>query len=104
MQTTTAIIVWVYAALVILGGILGWVKARSRPSLVAGLVFGLALAVSGWAIFQELRGGGPASLVLAVLLLAVMTLRFRRTRKFMPAGLVAVVSALVAAWLVIALR
>ncbi len=41
---TTIIMVWVYAALVLAGGMIGYAKAGSKPSLISGLVFGLLLA------------------------------------------------------------
>ena len=44
---TTAMIVMVYGVLVLVGGVMGFVKAHSKPSLIAGLVFGGALQVSG---------------------------------------------------------
>lgn len=37
-----------YAVLVASGGILGYVKAKSIPSLVAGLSFGLLLGVGSY--------------------------------------------------------
>jgi uncharacterized membrane protein (UPF0136 family) len=87
-----------YAALLALGGIMGFVKARSRPSLIAGLVsaaaavVALGLAVAGHAF------GPPLGLLLAIVLFVFFGYRFAlRGRKFMPNGMMAVVSLLVLA-------
>ena len=90
---TAAIVTIVYGALVLLGGVMGYLKAKSRPSLVSGLVFGPALAIlgvlglEGWTPFAGIAAG------LAAVLLLIMGSRFARKRKFMPAGLITVLSA-----------
>lgn len=87
-----------YAALLAVGGIMGFVKARSRPSLIAGLVsaaaalVALGLAVAGHAF------GEPLGLLLAIAMFVFFGYRFAlRNRKFMPNGMMAVVSFLVVA-------
>ena len=87
-----------YAALLAVGGIMGFVKARSRPSLIAGLVsaaaalVALGLAVAGHAF------GRPLGLLLAIALFVFFGYRFAlRNRKFMPSGMMAVVSFIVVA-------
>ena len=89
---TTAIVVLVYGALVALGGVIGYAKAQSKPSLYAGIGFGLALLMSGYLMWQGDRRAVPGALVLSVLLLLVMGSRYILTRKFMPAGLVTLLS------------
>ena len=70
---------------------IGYLKAGSLPSLGAGLLFGSAATFGAYQISQN-----PRNLSLALLtsgaLLAVMGLRFYKSGKFMPAGLLAVVS------------
>jgi uncharacterized membrane protein (UPF0136 family) len=85
-----------YAALLAAGGIMGFVKARSRPSLIAGLVSAVAaLAALGLAIMQS-RFGFPLGLTLAIVLFLLFGYRFAlRGRKFMPNGMMAVVSVIV---------
>jgi uncharacterized membrane protein (UPF0136 family) len=92
---TMAWILWVYGALVLVGGVLGFVKARSLPSLLSGAGFGIAFIVLGVGVLQA---KSPAALwagVLAGVLAVVMGVRFAKTKKFMPAGLIAVLSVVV---------
>lgn len=91
----TNFLIWmilVYGLLVAIGGIFGYVRARSKPSLISGLLSGALLAIA-WAIgLQTSSLGLGAATLIAIGLLVVFTLRFRKTQKFMPAGLLAILS------------
>ena len=86
----------IYGALVAVGGLMGYLKARSLPSLILGLLFGAALILS--ALFAGAGNGIPADLPLwLVLALTVLSLyRLNATRRFMPAGLLVLLGAVVA--------
>ena len=92
---TTAIIVWVYGALVLIGGAMGWAKAKSKPSLISGIVFGVALGFFGYGIYQGHASDIRVAAAIAGLLAIIMGVRFAKTKKFMPAGLMTILSALV---------
>ncbi|MDX2242820.1 MAG: TMEM14 family protein [Leptolyngbyaceae cyanobacterium bins.302] len=81
-----------YAVLVIAGGILGYVKAQSKPSLISGLISGIALLVAWFITLQNYDTGMTLATIFAIALLIVFALRFRKTNKFMPAGLMAILS------------
>jgi uncharacterized membrane protein (UPF0136 family) len=83
----------VYAVLLAVGGVIGYTKAASRPSLIAGLASALA-AIAAFALsFQNAKLGMGLGSALAALLFLFFAYRFAvKTRKFMPAGLLAVVS------------
>jgi uncharacterized membrane protein (UPF0136 family) len=81
-----------YAILVAVGGIIGFATARSRPSLVAGLASGAAAAACLVVSFSHPRIGFGLGAVLAALLLSFFGSRFAQRRKFMPGGLMALVS------------
>ena len=85
----------IYGALVALGGLMGYRKARSIPSLAVGLLFGAGLILSGLLA----RGDGviPENLPLWLVLgLGALSLyRLYVTRRFMPAGLLVLLSAIV---------
>ncbi|XWK90723.1 MAG: TMEM14 family protein [Phormidium sp.] len=84
------ILIWAilgYALIVGIGGVFGYMKAKSTKSLLAGLISGLILLIA-WFLATKTPtvGLGIATLMAAVLLVVFIT-RFVRTRKFMPAGM-----------------
>ena len=89
-----SLIVLVYAVLVLVGGVFGYVKAASRPSLIGGAAGGLCLLVAAWGLARHQPWGLPVALALTLALLVFFALRFVRTRAFMPGGLMAVLSLL----------
>jgi uncharacterized membrane protein (UPF0136 family) len=83
----------VYALLLAVGGIIGYTKAGSKPSLIAGLASAVAAIFALVLSFQNLPlGMGTAGLISAVLCAFFGRRYLVTTRKFMPAGLLAVVS------------
>ncbi|XP_010884067.1 transmembrane protein 14C isoform X2 [Esox lucius] len=82
-----------YAALIASGGAMGYVKARSVPSLAAGLLFGGLAGVGAYQISQDPQNIW-VSLVTSGALAGVMGKRFYSSRKVMPAGLMAALSIL----------
>ncbi len=88
-------IIWfvlIYALLVAIGGIMGYVKAQSKPSLISGLISGVALAIAWYIGLQNPTAGLAIATFFALVLLIVFALRFRRTGKLVPAGLLAILS------------
>ncbi|XP_036416531.1 transmembrane protein 14C isoform X2 [Colossoma macropomum] len=77
-----------YAALVASGGVLGYVKAGSAPSLAAGLLFGGLAGFGAYQISQDPKNIW-VSLATSGTLAAIMGKRFYNSRKIMPAGIVA---------------
>ncbi|KAE9555324.1 hypothetical protein FO519_001483 [Halicephalobus sp. NKZ332] len=77
---------FVYAVLVAAGGLFGYLKASSIPSLVAGLLGG------GIALFGAATQNYYVLLGLSVVLGGVMGYRVINSGKFMPAGIVAILT------------
>ncbi|XP_017551666.1 transmembrane protein 14C isoform X1 [Pygocentrus nattereri] len=77
-----------YAALVASGGVLGYVKAGSVPSLAAGVLFGGLAGFGAYQISQNPKNIW-VSLATSGTLAAIMGNRFYNSRKIMPAGIVA---------------
>ncbi|XP_040921801.1 transmembrane protein 14C [Toxotes jaculatrix] len=91
-----------YAALVASGGVIGYVKAGSIPSLAAGLLFG---GLAGFGAYQMSKDPNNVwvSLATSGALTGIMGKRFYGSRKFMPAGLMAGASLLMVGKLGVAL-
>lgn len=83
-----------YGILAGVGGILGYTKARSQMSLISGLISGILLIIGGIAHQQNLGWGFPLSVAVTIALIAIFAVRFTKTRKFMPAGLMVVAGVL----------
>jgi len=88
----------IFGALTILGGVIGYVKAGSVPSIIAGAITGVGgragvlLLVAG-ALLPEHRAAGLATAFIVSLLLAAQFVpKFIRTGKVMPAGLMSILS------------
>jgi uncharacterized membrane protein (UPF0136 family) len=87
-----------YALLLAAGGLIGYFKAGSRASLIAGMSSALAalLALCLWTRSSSL--GIALGLILSIVLFVLFAYRYAvKTRKFMPNGLLAVVSLIVLA-------
>ncbi len=80
MNATT--VLWIYIVVLIIGGLIGFFKAKSHVSLYMSVGFAAALALCATGIiFQR----GVADFLL-IALLVVFAIRLAKTKKFMPAG------------------
>ena len=76
-----------YGITSIVGGVLGYIQAKSRVSLILGSISGLILIVAALVQLQELAIGLIIARLITIMLVAVFTTRLIKTHKFMPAGL-----------------
>lgn len=83
-----------YGVLAIVGGIIGYIQAGSKVSLLSGSISGLLLIFAAYLTLQ----GQTWALILAALvtgiLVVVFSFRLAKTRKFMPAGLMIILGTL----------
>lgn len=82
----------VFGILTLAGGIMGYAKANSMASLIAGGLSGLLLIAGS---FMLTPGGRPVLIGLGVVSLALAARfvpAFINTMKFMPAGIMAILS------------
>jgi uncharacterized membrane protein (UPF0136 family) len=100
----TSIYFLIFGALTIIGGVIGYVKAGSLPSIIAGAITGILLLVAGWILPANRAVGLVVGLVVSLLLAGQFVPKFIRTGKVMPAGLMSILSVIgivmaIVAWL-----
>ncbi len=86
---TPELILWIYIVLLVIGGVIGFVKAKSKPSLIASSIFAVALALVNLRIINV----NHLADILLGLLIIVFAMRYAKTKKFMPAGLMIILTA-----------
>jgi uncharacterized membrane protein (UPF0136 family) len=94
----------VFGVLTIAGGIIGYVKAASAVSLVAGAITGVLLIVAGLFLPQHWELGLALGLLTSAILAGQFIPRVFRTRRLVPAGVMSVLSVIgiviaIAAWI-----
>lgn len=86
---------YAFGLFAIVGGVLGFVKAKSRASLIAGGLSGLLLLIAGWLVGSgRVTVGGGLGLVTSIALAGRFVPAFRKTGKVMPAGIMSVLAVL----------
>ena len=81
------IILWIYIVLLVAGGLMGFLKAGSKMSLIMSVAFAVPLALS-----LVLKWPDAVSLGLLGFLAVFFAMRFAKGKKFMPAGLMLILS------------
>jgi uncharacterized membrane protein (UPF0136 family) len=82
-----------FGVLTIAGGVIGFVKAKSKASLIAGGISGVLLLVAVYLLSSEsFKGGVILALVVSLLLAGRFVPAFLKTRAPMPAGMMSVLS------------
>lgn len=75
----------VYGILTCLGGVIGYLQAGSKVSLISGLVGGILLIIGGLLWLHGSVAGAGMSLGITAALVIVFIRRWMQTRKAMPA-------------------
>lgn len=87
-----ATILWIYIVLLIVGGLIGFLKAGSKISLITSSVSAAVLIIASIpSLFQPGIREILIETILAVLLV-VFAIRLTKTKKFMPSGLMVVLT------------
>lgn len=89
-----AIVILCYALLILLGGMIGFAKAHSLPSLIMGSLFAGILIVCSFLMFKGVHWAYPVSATMTLFLLAFFSYRFYMSLKWMPAGIMVIASLL----------
>jgi uncharacterized membrane protein (UPF0136 family) len=82
----------VFGALTIAGGIVGYVKAGSAASIIAGSISGVLLLVAAFLLPEYRVTGLATALIVSLLLAAYFIRKFLQTGMVMPAGIMSILS------------
>ena len=93
MHNSANTVLWIYIVLLLVGGLIGFFKAKSKVSLITSAVFAALLVLTTLrGVFQPGFALTLANVLMAVLLV-VFAVRLAKTKKFIPNGLMLVVTA-----------
>ena len=80
-------ILWIYIVLLLVGGLIGFLKAGSKVSLITSAISAAALVLTAIpGLLGPTLARGMADAIMAALLI-VFAIRLSKTKKFMPSGL-----------------
>jgi uncharacterized membrane protein (UPF0136 family) len=94
MHTALLASLSLFGLLVFVGGIIGYVKAKSRASLISGIGSAILLGIASSLVSSgSLRVGAGLSIFISLALLGRFFPAFMKTKKVMPGGLVVALGA-----------
>jgi uncharacterized membrane protein (UPF0136 family) len=76
-----------FAAFMLVGGLMGYKKAKSKASLIAGTVSALLLVTCFYITFETPRPGIISAFGVVTCLFLVFLARLIKTRRFMPSAI-----------------
>ena len=82
----------IFGVLTIAGGVVGYVKAGSVASIIAGSITGVLLLVAAFLLPEHRAIGLATAFIISLLLAAQFAPKFIRTGRIMPAGMMSVLS------------
>jgi uncharacterized membrane protein (UPF0136 family) len=86
---TPNLVLWIYVALLVVGGLIGFLKAGSKISLGMSVAFAIPIALEAAGVIQV---ANLANILIGVLLV-FFGMKFVKGKKFMPGGLMTIASA-----------
>ena len=94
MQKFANAVLWVYILLLLVGGLVGFLKAKSQISLITSVAAAAVLCLAAIPGILAPAFGQNLIAVVMVVLLVVFAIRLAKTKKFMPSGLMLVITGL----------
>ncbi|HEY2712181.1 MAG TPA: TMEM14 family protein [Chthoniobacterales bacterium] len=102
MLGPTKIYFIIFGLLTIAGGVMGYVKAGSTASIIAGSICGVLLLFAGFMLPAQSVAGLALGGIISLLLVGYFLPAFFRTGKMMPAGMMSLLSVLGVAFAIVA--
>lgn len=85
-------ILWIYIILLLVGGLIGFLKAGSKVSLITSAISAALLIITTLhSVFQPGFRTAAAEIIMAALIV-VFAIRLAKTKKFMPSGMLFVLT------------
>jgi len=88
MKINPNTVLWIYVVLLVIGGLIGYLKAGSKISLIMSVCFAAALSLCAAHIIAV----NHLEEILLAALLIIFGLRLTKSKKFMPGGLMLVLT------------
>jgi uncharacterized membrane protein (UPF0136 family) len=79
-----------FSVVLLVGGIVGYIKVRSKASLISGLITSFLLLGTFVPMYSNTKQGLQVAMALLIAYLALFGFRWNKTKKFMPMGLLVV--------------
>jgi len=92
MHNFANVVLWVYIVLLLVGGLIGFLKAKSQISLVTSVAAAALLALAAIPGILAPTFAQNLAAVIMVVLLVVFAIRLGKTKKFMPSGMMLVIT------------
>ena len=87
------IIFSIYGILMLGGGVMGYVKAKSTMSLIMGIISGILIFIGVYLMGSNARTGMMLVTAVSGMLTIVFLMRLLKTHAFMPSGMLLLLSA-----------
>ncbi|MEO9595698.1 TMEM14 family protein [Rhodopirellula bahusiensis] len=97
----SVIVTAIFGAFVVFGGVMGYVKAQSKASLIAGSITGGLLLLSAFLIARGMTAGAILGIVVSLLLIGQFGPSLKKKMKVMPNLLVVILGLVTVATLVV---
>ncbi len=85
-------VLWIYIVLLLVGGLIGFFKGKSKVSLIMSAAFAALLILTAVNGILDAHFARNLANILMVALLVVFAMRLAKTKKFMPAGMMLVIT------------
>lgn len=82
-------VLWVYIVLLVIGGLIGYLKAGSKASIIMSSAFAGALVLCATRVISP---STHLDVILLVALLIFFAMRLAKSKKFMPAGMMLILT------------
>jgi|SRR5437660_7135856 uncharacterized membrane protein (UPF0136 family) len=85
-------ILWIYIILLLVGGVIGFLKAGSKVSLITSSIAAALLILATLPGVLTVASRRNLADVIMAVLLVVFAIRLAKTKKFMPSGMLLVIT------------